>query len=110
MSTTKNRKEKRTYADRAEYMKQAVAKRRRKTRAMAIEYGGGACQVCGYAKSTRALSFHHRNPAKKDFGLSSKGITRSWEKTKRELDKCILLCMNCHMEVHDGITQLPTEK
>jgi len=65
--------------------------------------------ICGYKKSHRALSFHHRDPALKDFGLSSKGLTRSWEKIVKELDKCVLLCANCHAEVHDGITQLPTE-
>ena len=97
----------RTYADRAEYLKQAVAKRRKKIRDMALEYGGGKCVLCGYDTCKRALSFHHRDPKKKDFGLSTKGITRSWEKTRKELDKCVLLCANCHMEVHDGITQLP---
>lgn len=103
------KKETRTYADRAEYLKLAVAKRRRKIRQMAVEYKGGSCKICGYKKSIRALSFHHLDPKKKDFGLAHKGITRSWEKTKKELDKCILLCMNCHMEIHDGITQLSVE-
>ena len=99
--------EKRTYADRAEYLKKAVSARRKKLRQMALEYKGGKCALCGYKKSVRSLSFHHIDPSKKDFGLSSRGFTRSWEKTLIELDKCILLCMNCHMEVHDGITQLP---
>ena len=97
----------RTYADRAEYLKKAVAARRRKIRQMAIEYGGGKCAICGYKKSIWALVFHHRDPSQKDFGLSVRGITRSWEKTRAELDKCILLCANCHSEVHDGVTQLP---
>jgi 5-methylcytosine-specific restriction endonuclease McrA len=101
------RKETRTYADRAEYLKIAVVKRRKKVRDMALEYKGGSCQICGYTKSKRALSFHHIDPKKKDFGISTRGFTRSWEKTRNELDKCILLCMNCHMEIHDGITQLP---
>ena len=95
--------EKRTYADRAEYNKAAVAKRRRKVRLMAIEYGGGKCQICGYKKCNRALSFHHKDPNQKDFGLSTSSITRSWEKTKAELDKCILVCANCHMEIHEQI-------
>lgn len=101
------KKETRTYADRAEYIKKAVSKRRTKLRKMAIEYGGGKCQICGYKKSARALSFHHINPNEKDFGLSARGLTRSWEKIKNELNKCILICSNCHMEVHDGVTQLP---
>ncbi len=96
----------RTYADRAEYLKKAVAKRRKKIRDMALEYGGRNCIVCGYNRCTLAMVFHHLDPSKKDFGLSAEGITRSWEKTRAELDKCVLLCSNCHAEVHDGITQL----
>lgn len=98
--STMRRKDKRTYADRAEYIKSAVAKRRRKMREMAIEYGGGKCQRCGYKKCVGALTFHHLDPSKKDFGVSANGITRSWLKTKAEIDKCILLCMNCHAEEH----------
>lgn len=101
-----SRKETRTYADRAEYIKAAVAKRRKKIREMSLEYKGGKCEVCGYKKCSRALSFHHLDPKKKGFGLAYKGITRSWEKTRKELDKCVLLCMNCHMEMHEGVTQL----
>lgn len=100
------RKEKRTYADRAEYIKAAVAKRRKKIRVMSLEYAGGQCKLCGYKKCQRALSFHHTDPSKKDFGLAAHGLTRSWEKTKKELDKCILVCANCHMEIHEGIIKL----
>jgi predicted HNH restriction endonuclease len=100
------RKETRTYKDRAEYIKAAVANRRRKLREMAVEYGGGKCQMCGYKKCIRALSFHHKDPSKKDFGLSTDGFTRSWEKMKPEIDKCILVCANCHMEIHEGITKV----
>jgi 5-methylcytosine-specific restriction endonuclease McrA len=108
MSTTK-RKETRTYKDRALYMREAVKRRRKKLRTMALEYGGGKCKICGYKKCGRALSFHHRDPKKKDFGIAYGGITRSWEKTRKELDKCILLCANCHMEVHENLAQLPPE-
>jgi hypothetical protein len=101
------KKETRSYADRAEYIKAAVAKRRKKVRLMAVEYGGGCCQICAYKKCNRALGFHHKDPTKKDFGLSASGLTRSWDKTKAELGKCILVCANCHMEIHEGITELP---
>lgn len=74
------------------------------------EYMGGKCQICGYNKCSRALTFHHINPKEKSFGISARGFTRSWDKIKKELDKCILLCSNCHMEVHDGLTQLPVRK
>ena len=102
--------EKRTYRDRAEYLKKAVIKRRKKVRLMAVEHKGGACQICGYNKSHRALVFHHVDPTLKSFGISEKGFTRAWSKIKEELEKCILLCSNCHMEVHDNITQLPDRK
>lgn len=72
-----------------------------------IEYKGGSCQICGYNKCVRAMKFHHIDPNEKEFGLSVSGSTRSWERVKRELDKCILLCGNCHDEVHAGITNLP---
>ena len=57
----------------------------------------------------QALEFHHTDSDGKDFGISAKGYTRSWEEVRKELDKCILLCANCHREVHEGITQLPRE-
>jgi predicted HNH restriction endonuclease len=101
------RVEKRTYADRAVYMREAVKKRRRKLREMARASRGSKCQICGYNKSQRALSFHHIDPSKKEFALSTKGLTRSWKRIEAEIKKCVLICANCHMEVHDGITQLP---
>jgi hypothetical protein len=55
-----------------------------------------------------ALEFHHLDGSRKDFGISSKGYTRSWSKIRDELDKCILLCANCHREIHAGL-QLPQE-
>lgn len=63
----------------------------------AIEYKGGKCIKCSYKKCTRALSFHHLDPSQKDFNI---GTSRSWEKIKKELDKCILVCLNCHNELH----------
>jgi len=99
--------DKRTYADRREEMIRAVAKRRRKIKLLAIEYKGGRCQVCGYNKYPGALDLHH--VGKKSFGIGDKGYTRSWERVKNELDKCILVCANCHREVEAGIVQLPEE-
>jgi 5-methylcytosine-specific restriction endonuclease McrA len=99
--------EKRTYKERREYLLNAVQKRREKVRLMAVAYKGGCCQVCGYDRCIEALEFHHLDPMQKDFGISHKGYTRSWVKVKEEADKCILLCANCHREVHAGKLQLP---
>lgn len=81
----------------------AVSNRRRKLKQLAVEYKGGKCQKCGYDKFVGALEFHHLNPAKKDFSISHDGHTMSWERLKIELDKCILLCSNCHKEEHEKI-------
>jgi len=77
-----------------------VARKRSELREQALSYKGGKCEICGYCRSSRALDFHHVNPREKDFTLSSR--MTSWVKIKKELDKCILLCANCHREVHDG--------
>jgi len=102
--------DKRKYVDRAEYLKQAVAKRRKKVKAMNVEYKGGKCKICGYKKSIEALEFHHIDESKKRFGISGQGLTRSWDSIKQEADKCILLCANCHRELHANKVQLPQRK
>ena len=78
---------------------QAVVKWRQRMKIKAVVYKGGCCSRCGYNKSMRALQFHHIDPSQKDFAISK--VTRSWENIKDELDKCVLLCANCHLEVHD---------
>ncbi len=67
---------------------------------MAVEYKGGKCERCGYDRCMEALEFHHLDPIHKDFNISSKGYTRSWKKVQSELDKCVMLCANCHRETH----------
>ena len=101
--------DKRKYADRREELIKAVAKRRRKIKLMAIEYKGGKCQICNYNKYPGGLDLHHLDPKTKSFGIGDKGYTRAWETVKVELDKCILVCANCHRELEAGITQLPWE-
>ena len=100
--------EKRKYSDRAQYLIEAVTKRRRMIKTLAIEYKGGRCQICGYSKYQGALDLHHIK-GDKEFGIGERGYTRSWEKIKTELDKCILVCANCHRELEANITQLPKE-
>ena len=102
--------DKRTYADRAEYLKRAVTERRRKLKVMVVEYKGNKCALCGYKKCVWAFDLHHIDESKKEFGLSVRGLTRSWHKIQKEADKCILVCANCHREIHSGITQLSTER
>jgi 5-methylcytosine-specific restriction endonuclease McrA len=92
----------RTYADRRVYLINAVKKRRKFLRQKAVQYKGGQCTICGYKSEITALEFHHLDETKKDFGLSQRGLTRSWSRIREELDKCILVCANCHREIHSG--------
>lgn len=80
---------------------EAVQRRRYLVKEKAVEYKGGKCEICGYDKCISALEFHHLNPTQKDFGIGHRGYTRSWEKVKEELDKCIMVCANCHRELHE---------
>jgi predicted HNH restriction endonuclease len=80
----------------------AVTRWRQRTKERAIEFLGGKCRVCGYAKCPGALEFHHLDPDEKEFGFGT-GHTRAWARMVEELKKCILLCANCHREVHAGL-------
>jgi len=65
-----------------------------------VDYKGGKCQICGYSKSMYSLHFHHRDPSKK-FATISELKSKKFELAKPELDKCDLLCSNCHGEIHE---------
>lgn len=65
-----------------------------------LEYKGSRCEICGYSKDVPgAYDFHHLDPNTKEFGISSSKVL-NFEKLKKEVDKCQLLCRNCHAEVH----------
>jgi 5-methylcytosine-specific restriction endonuclease McrA len=66
-----------------------------------VEYLGGCCSACGYDKCLNALEFHHINPDEKEFSIS-KSSSLTLDAIKSELDKCVLLCSNCHREVHNS--------
>ena len=72
----------------------------------AVAYKGGKCCICGYSKSLRSLNFHHTDPIQKEFSIA-KHKCLNWADTQQELDKCVLVCANCHGEIHDNITPIP---
>ena len=76
---------------------------RRHRKARAVAYKGGSC-ACGYNRCLRALEFHHREPDGKEFSIGGM-MSMSWERVKRELDKCDLVCSNCHREEEDRLAQ-----
>jgi len=61
---------------------------------------GGACQKCGYATYVTALEFHHVDTNDKDTDPSQLIRNGNHDIMKQELEKCILLCRNCHMAYH----------
>jgi hypothetical protein len=80
---------------------------RQRTKQRLVEEAGGACAICGYDRCLAALQFHHLDPGEKSFALSHRGLARSFERTREEARKCILLCANCHAEVEAGFAELP---
>src|ERR1035437_5811892 len=69
-----------------------------------LEIAGEKCQICKYGKSYRALGFHHVNPADKLITMSFGG--HGIIKILDEITKCILVCNNCHGEIHDGLLEI----
>jgi len=66
-----------------------------------IKQLGGKCSNCGYNRNYSALTFHHKNPNEKESGLDLRKMSGySFNKLQIEVNKCQLLCHNCHMELH----------
>ncbi len=82
------------------YEAQQARGRRRKLELIKLQ--GNQCEVCGYNKNYSALEFHHKAPAEKSFQLDLRSLSnRSWEVILVEVEKCQLLCSNCHAEYHN---------
>ena len=70
----------------------------------ALEYCGGArCAECDYTGHYAAFDFHHKEPSKKEFDWAHYLNKLTLENAKQELDKCMVLCRNCHMIVHSKL-------
>jgi hypothetical protein len=87
---------------------ESVKKWRKTTKDRIIKAMGGSCVCCGYNRYTGALELHHKDPNKKDFSIGSiRASIKSWERIVKELKNCVLVCSNCHKEIHGGIIQIP---
>lgn len=82
---------------------QSQARSRRRKKKKAIEYAGGKCSICGYDRCQAALEFHHPDPKGKEADPSQSVYLWSWKRAKIEIDKCLLVCSNCHREIHYGL-------
>jgi hypothetical protein len=66
-----------------------------------VKMAGGCCTRCGYDRNLAALTFHHTDPDAKGFKLDMRSLSnRRWDAITAELAKCILVCHNCHAELH----------
>lgn len=87
-----------------------VKRWRKATKARMVAAMGGKCQCCGYDRCHESLDFHHIDPNEKELPLGSiRANPRSWLQIVHELKKCILVCRNCHGEIHYGHRTLPIE-
>lgn len=77
-------------------------KRRQYRKNKATEAFGGQCCFCGYNRCNKAFDFHHVYPEQKKFELCS-SWRLNWDEIVIELSKCIMVCRNCHAEIHQGL-------
>jgi 5-methylcytosine-specific restriction endonuclease McrA len=79
---------------------------RRDHKIKAINLLGGKCQNCGFSSYLSSLQFHHVNSYNKEFTISKDINFKNFNKILSELDKCCLLCSNCHDALHGNDLQL----
>jgi len=65
----------------------------------------GKCAKCGYSKAQAVLEFHHIIPENKEHSVSKLINSNDHLDILVELEKCILLCRNCHMEIESNVWQ-----
>ena len=81
---------------------QDVKTHRYLTKSRIIYVMGGKCACCGYDKCQSALEVHHLSPEEKEFTVAQ-NLNKSWDLIQQELQKGILVCANCHREIHEGL-------
>lgn len=80
---------------------QKLRESRNNRKAELVKLKGGCCQKCGYNKCLASLCFHHRNSQEKLFNIDRTVLNQyKWERILEEVNKCDLLCSNCHNELH----------
>jgi hypothetical protein len=67
---------------------------------------GGKCSRCQYDTCLEALDFHHKDPSNKLYNVGRDMYEVGMKLIKEEVKKCVLICSNCHRELHAGIWQL----
>jgi hypothetical protein len=83
-----------------------VTRRKQRVKRELVEWAGGCCTVCGYDRCIINLGFHHVDPSQKSFALDM-GTTKSIAAYLEEIEKCVLVCANCHGEIEMGLIPSP---
>jgi hypothetical protein len=78
-------------------------KRRITAKKRIVKAMGGKCVICGYNKCVASLCLHHRNSMSKEMEATDISIVNML----KELPKTVLVCSNCHAEIHAGIATVP---
>ena len=66
-----------------------------------LDYKGKECVVCGYDEQNHNLTFHHMDPSQKEIKIAES--IKAFEKLKKEVDKCVVMCHHCHNDTHAGL-------
>lgn len=77
--------------------------RRKNIREELKTMAGGKCCQCGYDKCSGALEFHHKDPTTKEMDFAKMISHASRDRLIEEVKKCVLVCANCHREIHAGL-------
>lgn len=84
--------------------REAIVERKRQRTELINRFKLGGCVICGYNSSMVALDFHHLDPKTKELDIWQKSY--KYERIKKEITKCIVVCANCHREIHAGLINL----
>ena len=81
--------------------KQREYHKKRENKFLSAYKKGKICALCGYNEHWEILQFHHKDKKKKLFEITLFKIAKkNPEELKREIEKCILICPNCHFLLH----------
>lgn len=80
-------------------IKDFIARRRKDRKARCVALLGAKCSRCGYDRCLDALQFHHTGSKDDDVAALIRD-NRPWTVIVAEVMKCVLVCANCHAEIH----------
>ena len=86
--------------------KEAKRVKREAFKEQVLSFFGRKCQICGYDKHPNVLEVHHVDKSKKTISIGEYGRYKPWKEVEEELQECVLLCANCHREVHAGLVEI----